>query len=43
LGEEVSAEDKRRIQTAMKTAGLPAAKTIEKYDFTFHSKLNKKK
>jgi len=42
LEEEVAAKDKRRIQTAMKTAGLPAAKTIEEYDFGFHPKLNKK-
>lgn len=42
LEEEVAAKDKRRIQTAMKTAGLPIAKTIEEYDFGFHPKLNKK-
>lgn len=42
LEEEVAAKDKRRIQTAMKTAGLPAAKSIEEYDFSFHPKLNKK-
>jgi DNA replication protein DnaC len=42
LEEEVAAKEKRRIQTAMKTAGLPAAKTIDEYDFTFHPKLNKK-
>jgi DNA replication protein DnaC len=42
LEEEVAAKEKRRVQTAMKTAGLPAAKTIEEYDFTFHPKLNKK-
>jgi DNA replication protein DnaC len=42
LEEEVAAKDKRRIQTAMKTAGLPVAKTIEEYDFSFHPKLNKK-
>jgi len=42
LEEEVAAKEKRRIQTAMKTAGLPAAKTIEEYDFNFHPKLNKK-
>ena len=42
LEEEVAAKDKRRIQTAMKTAGLPIAKTIEEYDFAFHPKLNKK-
>lgn len=42
LEEEVAAKEKRRVQTAMKTAGLPAAKTIEEYDFTFHPSLNKK-
>jgi DNA replication protein DnaC len=42
LEEEVAAKDKRRIQTAMKTAGLPVAKSIEAYDFSFHPKLNKK-
>jgi len=42
LEEEVAAKDKRRVQTAMKTAGLPVAKTIEEYDFSFHPKLNKK-
>jgi len=42
LEEEVAAKEKRRVQTAMKTAGLPSAKTIEEYDFTFHPKLNKK-
>jgi len=42
LEEEVAAKEKRRVQTAMKTAGLPAAKTIEEYDFAFHPDLNKK-
>jgi DNA replication protein DnaC len=42
LEEEVAAKDKRRIHTAMKTAGLPVAKTIEEYDFSFHPKLSKK-
>ena len=42
LEEEVAAKEKRRVQTAMKTAGLPCAKTIEEYDFTFHPNLNKK-
>jgi DNA replication protein DnaC len=42
LEEEVAAKDKRRINTAMKTAGLPVAKTIEEYDFSFHPKLSKK-
>ena len=41
LEEEVAAKEQRRIQTAMKTAGLPAAKTIEEYDFSFHPHLNK--
>jgi len=40
LEEEVAAKEKRRIQTAMKTAGLPNAKTIEEYDFSFHPRLD---
>jgi DNA replication protein DnaC len=42
LEEEVAAKEKRRFQTAMKTAGLPSAKTIEEYDFSFHRQLDKK-
>jgi DNA replication protein DnaC len=42
LEEEVAAKEKRRIHTAMKTAGLPIAKTIEEYDFSFHPHLDKK-
>jgi DNA replication protein DnaC len=42
LEEEVAVKEKRRFQTAMKTAGLPGAKTIEEYDFSFHPQLNKK-
>lgn len=42
LEEEVAAKEKRRIDTAMKTAGLPWAKTIEEYDFSFHPNLNRK-
>lgn len=42
LEEEVAAKEKRRIKTAMKTAGLPTAKTIEEYDFSFHPQLDKK-
>ena len=42
LEEEVAAKDTRRGQTAMKTAGLPSAKTIEEYDFPFHPNLDKK-
>lgn len=42
LEEEVGAKEKRRIETAMKTAGLPTARTIEEYDFSFHPALDKK-
>jgi DNA replication protein DnaC len=42
LEEEVAAREKRRMSTAMKTAGLPFAKTIEEYDFSFHPQLEKK-
>lgn len=42
LEEEVAAKEKRRVHTAMKTAGLPAAKTIDGYDFSFHPGLSKK-
>ncbi len=42
LEEEVATKETRRINTAMKTAGLPTAKTIEGYDFSFHPQLDKK-
>jgi DNA replication protein DnaC len=42
LEEEVAAKEKRRITTAMRSAGLPTAKTIEEYDFSFHPQLDKK-
>jgi DNA replication protein DnaC len=42
LEEEVDAKEKKRTQIAMKSAGLPAAKTIEEYDFSFHPQLDKK-
>lgn len=42
LEEEVAAREKRRIQTALKIAGLPFAKTIEEYDFGFHPHLDRK-
>lgn len=42
LEEEVAAKEKRRVHTAMKIAGLPTAKTIEEYDFSFHPQLDKK-
>jgi DNA replication protein DnaC len=42
LEEEVAVKEKRRFQTAMKNAGLPTAKSIDEYDFSFHPQLNKK-
>lgn len=42
LEEEVAAREKRRIDTSLKIAGLPFAKTIEQYDFSFHQHLDKK-
>ena len=42
LEEEVAVKDKRRIETAMKIAGLPAAKTIDTFDFSFQPHLDKK-
>jgi DNA replication protein DnaC len=39
--EEVAAKERRRIDMAMRMAGLPG-KTIEEYDFTFHPQLEKK-
>lgn len=40
--EEVAAKEKRRVDMAMRMAGLPSGKTIEEYDFTFHPHLDKK-
>jgi DNA replication protein DnaC len=40
--EQVAAKEKRRIDMALQMAGLPMAKTIESYDFTFHPQLDKK-
>ncbi len=40
--EEVAAKEKRRVDMAMRLAGLPHAKTIEEYDFGFHPHLDKK-
>jgi DNA replication protein DnaC len=42
LEEEVAVKEKRRFETAMKTAGLPSARSIDEYDFSFHPQLNKK-
>jgi DNA replication protein DnaC len=40
--EQVAAKEKRRIDMALQMAGLPVAKTIDSYDFTFHPQLDKK-
>jgi len=40
--EEVAAKEQRRIDIGLRLAGLPWAKTIEEYDFTFHPHLEKK-
>jgi DNA replication protein DnaC len=40
--EEVAAKEKRRVDMAMRLAGLPSAKTIEEYDFAFHPHLDRK-
>ncbi len=40
--EEVAAKERRRVDMAMRMAGLPSGKTIEEYDFTFHPHLEKK-
>ncbi|MCG2713201.1 MAG: IS21-like element helper ATPase IstB [Candidatus Omnitrophica bacterium] len=42
LSEEISVREDRRLKTALKTAGLPLAKTIEEYDFSFHPNLDKR-
>jgi DNA replication protein DnaC len=40
--EEVAAKEKRRVDMAMRMAGLPSGNTIEDYDFTFHPHLDRK-
>ncbi len=42
LSEEIAVREDRRLKTALKTAGLPLAKTIEEYDFSFHPNLDKR-
>lgn len=42
LQEEVTAKEDRRVKTSLKLAGLPFAKTIEQYDFSFHESLDKR-
>lgn len=43
LEDEVSFKEQRRIETAIKTAGLPFVKTIDEYDFVFHPELDRQK
>lgn len=40
--EEVQAREDRRLQTALKTGGLPSTKGIESYDFGFHPDLDQR-
>lgn len=42
LEEEVSAKEKRRVESSLKVAGLPFEKSIEEYDFLFHPHLDKR-
>lgn len=43
LEEEVAAKEQRRIETALKISGLPYIKSIDEFDFTFQSSLDKQK
>jgi DNA replication protein DnaC len=43
LQEEVAQKDQRRIETTIKTSGLPFIKTIDEFDFTFQPKLDRQK
>lgn len=43
LQEEVAQKDQRRIETAIKTSGLPFIKTIDEFDFAFQPKLDRQK
>lgn len=43
LQDEVAQKDQRRIETAIKTSGLPFIKTIDEFDFTFQPKLDRQK
>lgn len=42
LEEEVAVKDRQRIETAMKIAGLPSAKTLDTFDFAFQPHLDRK-
>jgi DNA replication protein DnaC len=43
LEEEVAAKEQRRIETAIKTSGLPFIKSIDEFDFTFQPNLDRQK
>ena len=43
LQEEVAQKEQRRIETAIKTSGLPFIKTIDEFDFTFQPNLDQQK
>ncbi len=43
LEEEVAAKEQRRIETAIRTSGLPFIKSIDEFDFTFQPHLDRQK
>jgi len=43
LEDEVCFKEQRRIETSIKTAGLPFVKSIDEYDFAFHPELDRQK
>ncbi len=43
LEEEVTCKEQRRVETALRTAGLPFVKSIDEYDFAFHPDLDQRK
>jgi DNA replication protein DnaC len=43
LEEEVAQKEQRRIETAIKTSGLPFIKSIDEFDFTFQPNLDRQK
>ena len=43
LEEEVAPKEQRRIETAIKTSGLPFIKSIDEFDFTFQPNLDRQK
>lgn len=43
LQEEIGQKEQRRVETAIKTSGLPFIKTIDEFDFMFQPKLDRQK